>query len=138
MPSQFDRGKTEGEPHACWALIGISGSIIGEVILAEKPELLVGRSDWPGDVRGNAGCQTGLHLFSVVVADVRHGIEATVKDFFSLQCHRAEPLPIAGIVRHVVGKNELVLTVNRHLRVVADLSAAALPELHRPTLWIRE
>src|SRR5262245_39649029 len=41
MPPQFDRRKAERELSACWTLVGISTSVIGEVILAEEPELLV-------------------------------------------------------------------------------------------------
>jgi len=39
MPSYFDRGKAECEPLARWTLVGISGRIIGEVILAEEPAI---------------------------------------------------------------------------------------------------
>jgi hypothetical protein len=71
MPAEFDRGKTEGEPRACRTLRGIGGAIIGAVLLAEEPELLVGRGDRPGDVGGNACFQAGLDLLAVVVADIR-------------------------------------------------------------------
>src|SRR5262245_36412769 len=55
------------EPCACWALVGIGGPLIGEVILAQEPERLVGRGDRPGSVGGNASFPASLDLLAVVV-----------------------------------------------------------------------
>src|SRR5512138_922635 len=134
----LDGVKAKREPRARRTLVGICGLVIPEIILAEEPELLVSRSDRTGDVGSDAGFQAGLDLLAVVVAHIRHGIERTAEDFFSLQRHRAEPGPVARIVGHVVGYNEFVLTVHCQLHVVADLGAASLAELHGPTFWIRE
>ena len=138
MPAQFDRGKTERELRTCWTLVSIDGPIIREVILAEEPELLVGRGDRPGYVGGDAGFQAGLDLLAVVVAPIRHGIERAAQDFFGLQRHRTEPIPVTRVVGHIVGDNELVLTVHRRLHVGADLRAVSLPELHGTALRIRQ
>jgi hypothetical protein len=40
--AQFDRGKAERESLACWTLVGIGRPILGEIIFAEEPKLLVG------------------------------------------------------------------------------------------------
>ena len=53
MPSRFDAGNTARELRPCWTLVGIGGPIIPGVILAEEPELLVGRGDRPELVWGD-------------------------------------------------------------------------------------
>ena len=107
--SWFDRGKAEREWLAGWTLLGIGRPIIGEIILTEEPELLVSRGDRTGDVGRDSCFQTGLDLLAVVVAHLRHSIEGTAEDDFGLQRHRPEPIPVARIVGHVVGDEELVL-----------------------------
>lgn len=137
MPPYFDRVKAACKPRARRPLRGIGGRIIGEVILAEEPELLVSRGERTGDVGGEAGFQAGLDLLAVLVANIRHGIERAAEDGFGLQRHWTEPIPVARIVGHIVGDNALGLTVHRRLHVVAHPGAAALPELHRTALRSR-
>src|SRR5262249_55327429 len=100
MSSEFDGRKAEGEPLACWTLLGIGRPILGAVILAEETELLVGRGYRPSYGGGDAGFQTGLHFLAVVVADVCHGIERTAQNVFRLQRHRAEPVAVTRLVGH--------------------------------------
>ena len=51
-PSQCDRGQTERAPLAYRTLREIGRPLLGEVIVAEEPELLVGRGERTGDVGG--------------------------------------------------------------------------------------
>src|SRR4029453_17855644 len=112
VPPMLDGVKAERKLRACRTLVGIGGPIIDEIILAEEPELLVGRGDRTGDVGRDAGFQAGLHLLAMIVANIRHGIERTAEYCFDLQRHRAEPVTVARIVGHIVGDNELMFTVH--------------------------
>ena len=134
----LDGVKAECEPLACRTLGGIGGRIIGEVILAEEAKLLVGRGERTGSIGVMPASRQVLTSSPMVVANVRHGLERAAQDVLGLQRHGAEPVPVARIVRHLVGDNKLVLPVNGHLHVVADLGATALPSVHRTAFWSRE
>jgi len=137
-PAQFDCGKTERELRTCWTLGRIGGPIIREIILAEEPELLVGRGHQPGYVGRAAGFQAGLDLLAVVVAPIRHGSERATQDVFGLQRHRPEAGTVPRVVGHVVGDNARVLPIHRRLHVVANLGAVSLPALHGTALRLRQ
>ena len=137
MPSACDGRKAAGEPRAGWPLGGIGGPIIGAVLRAEAPALLVGRGDRPGSGGGEACVQPGLHVRAVGGASICHGSDRTAQDCFRLQRHRAAPGAVAWRVGHVVGDEARVLRVARRVHGVADLGAASLPARHRPALWGR-
>jgi hypothetical protein len=72
------------------------------------------------------------------IAHVRHGLESAGEHCFGLQRHRAEPVTVARIVRHLAGDHQLVLRVNGRLHVVTDFRAAASTMFHRTTLRGRQ
>src|SRR5262249_34746710 len=133
-----DGVKAKREPRAGRTLVGIRGLVIPEIIFAEAPQLLIGRGARARHIGRDARLKTRLHLMAMVITHVCHGVEAAIEHFFGLQCHRAEPVAVAWIVRHLAGDNQLVLRVNSRLHVIADFRATAFAAFHRTTLRVRQ
>ena len=137
-PARFARGTAARARRACRTLGGSGGPRRGDVRRAKAPARLVGRGDRPGDGRGKASGQTGLHLCPVGGAHRRPGLARAAPDVCGLPRQRTAAGTGARVVRHVVSEKALVLPVPCRRHVGADRGAAPLPALQRPARRLRQ
>ena len=102
-------------------MIGVGCRIVGEALLGKAAVGNRAASLGPGDIGRDAARFAGLDVFALVVAHVRHGIDA-----LDVECLSRGPggvrqqAHVGGSVGDVLFDDQLVLRIDRHLRVVAD------------------
>src|SRR4030066_1907009 len=129
----------EGELFSGRAAVAVVVGIVAEVFFAEEAQGGVGGGVGFGDVGGDARFEAGFDLLAVVIAHIGEHIEAVhAERLLGAQGHHAEQALFGDRVGQLVVDDELVLGIDGHLEVIADIGDPAAADGHAAALGIGE
>ncbi|HRD79085.1 MAG TPA: hypothetical protein PK264_24660, partial [Hyphomicrobiaceae bacterium] len=112
---------------------------VGEVVLDELALSLHARGIRLRQRHGGVRVIVRLDLLAAVVAAIGDGFELVdAENLLGLAAHVGKLCPIRAAIRHLVRNDEMVLSVDRNLHVVADDARAAPARRHRAAVGISQ